>query len=101
MSKRLKAPRYKKLIAYLESIMNNPKETDKSRTTAAYRLDDLYARLEMADERAAMHRRKLELLRLQVENPSLPVPATEPEAGQTRDDQIASVFRSVMPGEAS
>lgn len=100
MSKKLKAPRYKKVVAYLEGVMMDPRESGKSRMAAAFRLDDLYARLEISDEKTAAHKRKKELRALQVANPTLPLPDTAADNEDTA--KIKSVFDEVLkPGGAS
>lgn len=86
-------------MALLEEVMADPRETIKTRMAAAFRLDDLYARLEEADEKSAAHKRKLELRALQVANPTLPLPENSANDSES-DAKIKRVFDAVLkPGD--
>ena len=98
MSKRLQAPRYKALIAYLEGVMVDPKATGERRMKAAIKLHEFYLEFEAADSRARSHARKLELRRLQIENPTLPLPASEIERTLVVDDTVDEAVAFIRKG---
>ena len=80
MSKRLNAAKYARHITYLEGVRDDPTAGAKSRALAATQLQELYIAFELADSKAREHARKLELRKLQVENPTLPLPDSIPAA---------------------
>jgi hypothetical protein len=89
LSKRLKAPRYIKLVKQFEEILNDPRYTVKMKVMAIMRLDDLYSRLDLEESRLASHKRRLELRALQVASPSIPLPALEPDVADIEKEAKA------------
>ena len=98
MSKRLQAPRYKALIAYLEGVMVDPKATGEKRMKAAIKLHEFYLEFEAGDSRAKAHARKLELRKLQIENPNLPLPASEIERKPVEDETVDEAVAFIRKG---
>jgi hypothetical protein len=78
MSKRLNAAKYARQITFLEGVRDDPNAGAKSRMIAALKLQEFYLAFEIADSKAKEHSRKLELRKLQVENPTLPLPDSSP-----------------------
>lgn len=100
MPKRLKGPKYDKVIAFLTEIMVDPKVSSNVRMNAAIRLDEMNQRGEKLEEAAIAYKRKVALRALQVANPTLPMPVAEPaDDGSSRiQDVLDSVLR---PGAAN
>lgn len=98
MSKRLQSPKYRKLIKFFEGILDDPKESAKSKMTAALKLQEFYLEFEDADSKARAHSRKLELRALQIANPTLPLPEPDPvrssvAVDDTVDEAVAFIKR--------
>lgn len=93
----MKAPRYQRLIAFLEKVMADDKSSDKTRMMAALRLDDLYARIDVEENKVAAHKRKLELRELQVANPTIPLPEPEPVENTLEKTNAAFSFLEKKP----
>ena len=87
-----------KLIKFFESVMDDPRESAKSRMTAALRLQEFYLAFEQADARTKSHARKLELRALQIENPNLPLPAADLESKPVVDDTVDEALAFIRKG---
>lgn len=99
MSKRLQSPKYARQIKFFEGVRDDPTSSAKSRMIAAVKLHEFYLEFEAADSRARAHTRKLQLRKLQIENPNLPLPASEVERtpmsveDDTVDEAVAFIKR--------
>lgn len=101
MSKRLNAAKYARHIAYLEGVRDDPHAGTKSRALAATQLQEMYLAFELADSRAREHTRKIELRKLQVENPTIPLPDSEPARPSPATESVDETFDYLKKGGKS
>jgi hypothetical protein len=101
MSKRLNAAKYARQITFLEGVRDDPTAGAKSRMMAALQLQELYLAFELADSRAREHARKIELRKLQVENPTIPLPDSEPTRPSPATEAVDETFDYLKKGGKS
>jgi hypothetical protein len=101
MAKGINRRKYSKLVTFLTATMTDPKIAHRVRMAAATRLNEIYERNEMLNERAAA--RQVAALereaRLQVSQPPPAPPA--PESDTDADAHIKNVFDSILNGRGS
>lgn len=85
--KRLTSPKYKKLIAYLESVMEDPRMSIRTRNNASERLTRILLQSEQVAEKRAARRDRVKIA------------VANAEGGQKPTDPVVAGVVSSLVGE--
>jgi len=88
--KRLTSPKYKKLIAYLESVMEDPRMSIRTRNNASERLTKILLQSEQVAEKRAARRDRVKIA----------VANADAERPTPTDPVVSSAVSSLVGGKA-